>query len=57
MNNRILNAQRIRKDTDYALKIDQNIGTKDILAFTYHHDYVESNDTATDPLAGGAGKP
>jgi hypothetical protein len=52
VNNRVLNAARIRKDTDYALKIDQNIRSKDILAFTYHHDYVLSNDTATDPIAG-----
>jgi hypothetical protein len=51
VNNRVLNASRIRKDTDYALKIDQNIGKKDILAFTYHHDYVLSNDTALDPIA------
>ena len=52
VNNRVLTASRIRKDTDYALKVDQNIGHKDILAFTYHHDYVLSNDTATDPIAG-----
>jgi hypothetical protein len=52
VNNRVLMAARIRKDTDYALKIDQNIGKRDILAFTYHHDFVLSNDTATDPIAG-----
>lgn len=52
-NNRVLTASRIRKDTDNAFKIDQNIGEKDILAFTYHYDHVLSNDTATDPLAGG----
>lgn len=52
VDNRVLMASRIRKDTDYALKIDQNIGHGDILAFTYHHDYVLSNDTATDPIAG-----
>jgi hypothetical protein len=51
VNNADRTAARYRKDTDWMIKLDHNLGTKDIITGFYQHNLVLSNDSRIDPNA------